>query len=208
MEELVGVSVHKRINEAHEYLAHGDPEAALTPLMNAIEGISRGGRRRFKDWVADRTSIISDCLLDCGPSTRILMLPVHSDNRFISPPDEHGSTSLEEIIYHLMRCGLDHKCEGNRSAVCNARMASFPTDIDGVVRQTPPEDEPLALGKAVNSLQEPPCRVIPLDQHDRRLPVSSLAAILASQRTSILASLGCKGKKGQRTEGNLLSVFS
>lgn len=105
------MSVHKRINEAHDYLARGDPEAALTPLLNAVDTMSGGGRTRYKRWVAGRMPIISNCLLDCGPSAKTLKVPVDTDNECIAEPDEHGSTGLEEIIYHLIRCGLDHRCE-------------------------------------------------------------------------------------------------
>ncbi len=77
-----------------------------------------------------------------------------------------------------------------RSAARNALTPLFPTNVDRVVRQALAEDESLALGEAVDSLQEPARRVVPLDQNNRWLPVSPLAAIIASQKPSILAALG------------------
>ncbi len=105
------MSVHKRINEACDFLTCGDPEAAFTPLLNAIDAVSGGGRSRYKRWLGNRMPIISNCLLDCGPSAKTFQVPIQTTNPYIADPDEHGSIGLEEIIYHLMRCGLDHKCE-------------------------------------------------------------------------------------------------
>ena len=105
------MSVYKRTNEAYDYLCRGDAEAALTPLLNAVEAMSGGGKSRCKQWLAEKMPIISNCLLDCGLSARVLKLPVASDNKQIAAPDEHGSVALQEIIYHLVRCGLDHRCE-------------------------------------------------------------------------------------------------
>ena len=63
------------------------------------------------------------------------------------------------------------------------------------------ENESLALREAVDLLQERPCRVVPLDQDDRRLPISSLAAIVISQGTSILAALGWESVKEEEDRG-------
>ena len=106
------------------------------------------------------------------------------------------------VIFQMAEVAVPRELfASKRSAVCNARMASFQTDFDRMVCQTLAKDEPLALWEAVDSLQEPPRRVIPLHQDDRRLPVSSLAAIIASQKTSILAALGWESVKEEEGRG-------
>jgi len=64
-------------------------------------------------------------------------------------------------------------------------VASFPTDLDCVVRHTLAEYEPLALGEAVNSLQEPPRRIIPLHPVRVRGLCSQLGYWFAPEHASL-----------------------
>jgi hypothetical protein len=67
-------------------------------------------------------------------------------------------------------------------------------NVSRVVCQTLAEDEALAVREAVDSLQELPRRVIPLDRHHRRLAMASVPAQAKGVRSPCVrsASFGCK----------------
>lgn len=102
--------IRKRLKEAYDYIARGDSEAALTPLANAIEAVSGGGRAKYKNWLSLKMPIISCCILDGGPSAVKLILPIRTANRQITLATSDGTAELQEIVYHLIRCALDHTC--------------------------------------------------------------------------------------------------
>ncbi len=104
-------AVCKRINEAVAYLQKDDAEAALTPLLNAIDAIAGRGRSDYKAWLSKRMNIISLCFFSLGAhsfsNVNIPYLPLSNS---MKKPDEHGTVPLQEVIYHLIRCGLVHDC--------------------------------------------------------------------------------------------------
>lgn len=104
-------AVCKRINEALAYLLKEDAEAALTPLLNAIDAVAGQGRSKYKGWLSKRMNIISLCFFSLGghsfSNVNLPHLPL-SDS--IKKPDEHGTVPFQEMIYHLIRCGLVHDC--------------------------------------------------------------------------------------------------
>ncbi|NOT00709.1 MAG: hypothetical protein HOP29_08785 [Phycisphaerales bacterium] len=117
------MSIAKRIREGLNYLERGDSEAALTPLCNVVGALAGGTGREYKQWLADRMPILSCALLDCGPATQHLHVPVRTLNPRIAPADPHGSTDFVEILYHLFRCGLDHKCAIDSGVQNNAESS-------------------------------------------------------------------------------------
>jgi len=114
----------KRFAEAGEALfLRQDPEAALLPLSPVLDAMagqiySRKGRSAYKQFIHDRMEVI----------TRVAFGGIAILNAFfaIGPlVDEKGKTikpdkvdkdgvalySLEQVLYHVVRCGLLHKAE-------------------------------------------------------------------------------------------------
>ncbi len=148
------MSFHKRINEAIRHLEENDPEAALTPLLNSVNAVSgRGGRSDYKKWLSVKMPIISCCLLDGGPSAEALHLPIESTNQEMAKPDSHGSIPLQEILYHLVRCELDHNCEVSDS-IQDTRDCSIHWDSDKKVLHL--NFRKLAIGLLLSVLSEIP----------------------------------------------------
>lgn len=110
MEERELQAVCKRINQAVVYLASKDAEAALTPLLLAIDALSGDGGMAYKSWLAARMRIVSLCFWRLGYSFKKVNVPHLPINSRMKAPDEHGTIPFEELIYHLVRCGLVHKC--------------------------------------------------------------------------------------------------
>lgn len=110
MEDRKLQAVCKRINQAVAYLVNDDAEAALTPLLLAIDAASGDGRAAYKSWLAARMRIVSLCFYRLGWSFAKVNLPHLPINPRMKNPDEHGTIPFEELIYHLIRCGLVHDC--------------------------------------------------------------------------------------------------
>jgi hypothetical protein len=100
--------VCKRINEAVTHLRKNDAEAALIDLAIAVDATAGQGGKAYKDWLAARIEIISLCLFQLhGHSFEAVRFPDLFGNPKMRP-DEHGTVSLQEIIYHVVRCCLLH----------------------------------------------------------------------------------------------------
>jgi type I restriction enzyme S subunit len=113
----------KRLINAGEYLfLKKDAESALTPICNAVDRAAkdiygRAGRSTYERFIHDRMELITRVAFH-GTGVLNLLLGV-------APiPDGKGGTvkpketlngvalySFEQIVYHLVRCKLDHECE-------------------------------------------------------------------------------------------------
>lgn len=114
----------KRLINAAEYLfVRKDPESAFTPLFNAIDRVAtdtygKSGRATYKRFISERMELIARVAFD---GTAILnwkfaIPPIHDEKgKTIKPhktdPNGIGLYSFEQIIYHVVRCKLDHDCE-------------------------------------------------------------------------------------------------
>ncbi len=119
----VFMSIGKRVSEAFVQLLNGDAEAALmqicapidkTAKLEASQSGKKPGKKhnkgigaRYKSFVHRNMDIITGVGL-WGPMLAGVRLPyTHPDIQ--CQPD--GTCSLEEIIWHVIRCGLYHEAE-------------------------------------------------------------------------------------------------
>jgi type I restriction enzyme S subunit len=114
----------KRLINAAEYLfVREDPESALTPICNAIDRVAKetyghSGRATYKRFISERMELITRVAFN---GTAILNMnfaipPIHDERGTAIKPhvtDSNGIGlySFQQIIYHLVRCRLDHDCE-------------------------------------------------------------------------------------------------
>jgi hypothetical protein len=111
------MSVRKRVEEAMGKIIANDPEAALFQICAAIEETSKregrrpAGKKGYKEFLGHWMPIISGFGL--GHMIRGLKIP-YSHPKIPASPD--GSCKFEDIVYHVVRCGLYHS-------------ASLPNDI-------------------------------------------------------------------------------
>lgn len=110
--DLKESAVARSVKDALERFAQGKFEGALKDICGAIEGTLKkagnGGGKNYKAWVASNL----DLILAVGfPGLRTESLRIaytHPDLPQSEPPQ---APSLEEIIYHVVRCELYH-CGG------------------------------------------------------------------------------------------------
>ena len=103
------MSIGKRVAEAVEKMDAGDPEGALFQISSAIDAtakreFSKAGRRSYKDFVHDNLALITDITFQ---GTRILNLHFAFDHPQIAK-DSSGTCTIQDILYHAVRCGLYH----------------------------------------------------------------------------------------------------
>ncbi len=111
------------INAADYLLVDNDPESAFTPLCNAIDRVAteiygKSGRAAYKRFISERMELITRVAFDGIAFLNMTWAipPIHDEKgKTIKPhktaPDGTGLYSLDQIIYHLVRCKLDHHCE-------------------------------------------------------------------------------------------------
>ena len=101
--------IGRSVSDALERMSQGKHEGALRDICGAIEGTLKkhgaGGRSHYKAWAASNL----DLILAMGfPGLRTAGLRIaysHPDLPVTNPPN---TPSLEEIIYHVIRCELYH----------------------------------------------------------------------------------------------------
>jgi hypothetical protein len=106
------MSIAKRIADAIDKMNAGDPESALMPASIAVDATAsqmyppkKKNNETYKDWLHDNLSLI----------TKVGMGNVSITENFrfaYSHPDirlgDDGRCSFEQILYHVVRCGLLH----------------------------------------------------------------------------------------------------
>lgn len=90
-------------------MKHGDAEGALFSICAALEETARRerlpkGRQGFKSFIANNIHIISGIGLG-HPIAGLKIGYSHPD----LPLSSDGSARFEDIVYHLIRCGLYHE---------------------------------------------------------------------------------------------------
>jgi hypothetical protein len=103
------MSVGKRVTEAFDKMLANDPEAALFQICAAVEHTAKGegrpgGKTSYKSFLTDNIPII--CAIGIGPALAGLGVP-YTHPTLPATPD--GSSRIEDIIYHVVRCGLYHE---------------------------------------------------------------------------------------------------
>jgi hypothetical protein len=105
------MTIADRIAEALDWLSKGNAEAALLPLCSAIDATAArcygtGGRRSYKEFLHENLSLMTSASV--GPS--ILNIRLQYDHPKIECASD-GTCTIEEVIYHAVRCGLSHKAQ-------------------------------------------------------------------------------------------------
>ncbi len=134
------MSVGKRVAAALTAFSSNDTEQALHDICSAIDTTptteaGKGGRRSYKEFIGDNFALISRAAL--GVEGTIGKLRIAYNHPDITP-DADGLCGIEEIIYHVVRCGCYHetslpstltfvqanaiKCDGGSTLVLPANL--------------------------------------------------------------------------------------
>jgi hypothetical protein len=105
------MSIAKRIAEAVNKMAQNDAEGALLPISSAVDAtatkhFSRRGRKSYKDFIYENLGLITKVGL--GPS--IMDISLEYDHPDLETGAD-GLCSIQDILYHIVRCGLAHSAE-------------------------------------------------------------------------------------------------
>ncbi len=107
------MSVAKRIAEAIDKMCEGDAESALIPTCIALDATSRAqypgvpNNEAYKRFVSDNLALITRVTSGghVAITDRFRFYYNHPDLK----PDERGFCTIEQILYHVVRCGLLHE---------------------------------------------------------------------------------------------------
>lgn len=123
------MTIGKRIGEALDKWAAKDADAALIAVSIAIDATAqkaygKGGRGSYKQFIRDNMPLITRVAFG-GSVAGAINLNVPAEYRAKCPDmkaDANGLCGLEEIFYHVVRCGLLH--EGVLPANLNVHFKS------------------------------------------------------------------------------------
>ena len=107
------MSVSKRIAEAIDKMVAGDAESALISASIAVDATAsqvyptKRNNQAYKDWLHDNLTLITKVGMGNVSIENIHLAYSHCDLL----PDDEGLCSIEQIIYHVVRCGLLHKAK-------------------------------------------------------------------------------------------------
>lgn len=102
------MSIGKRVIEAFDKMVASDSEGALFQICAAIEETAkREGRKRgrggYKEFLSDNIPIIAK--IGIGPALAGIEIRCNHPEL---PKSSDGTYKIEDIVYHLVRCGLYH----------------------------------------------------------------------------------------------------
>jgi hypothetical protein len=105
------MGIADRVAGAIRYMADGQAEAALHEICSAIEATAtreagKGGRRTYKEFVHDNLYLITKT----GLGVPVLNINLHYSHPEIET-DGNGLCSIQDVIYHAVRCGLYHQAK-------------------------------------------------------------------------------------------------
>jgi hypothetical protein len=106
------VSIAKRVEEALAKFQAGDTEGALIPASIAVAATAakefprKYDRDEYKDFVSANLALITKVAFGAGAITKSLR--VKYDHPDLIPGDD-GLCSIEQVLYHVVRCGLVHE---------------------------------------------------------------------------------------------------
>ena|SRR6185437_7655470 len=103
------MGIGKRVSEAFAKMIENDPEQALIQICAPIEETSQlegrpGGKKSYKAFLSDNIGII--CGFGLGRMLAGLKIS-YAHPEIEASPD--GTCSLEQIAYHIFRCGVYHR---------------------------------------------------------------------------------------------------
>lgn len=105
------MSIGKRICKALEELQNDDPEAALFQVCSAVEATAKaevggGGGSTYKTFIHENLGLITKAAF----GVKILNLNLKFRHPQIKPSAD-GTCSIEQVLYHAVRCGLYHEAQ-------------------------------------------------------------------------------------------------
>ena len=107
------MSVSKRVEDAIDKTVSGDTESALIPVSIAIDATAsqvyphKRNNQAYKEWLHDNLTLITKVGMGNVSIENIHLKYSHRDLQ----PDHKGLCSIEQLLYHVVRCGLLHKAE-------------------------------------------------------------------------------------------------
>ena len=104
--------VADRITEAIQKLQQKDFEGSLIPISIALDATAKReyGKKdgqTYKDFIKSNMRLITRS--GCGPS--IANIQISFSHPEIKNPRPDGTCTMDEILYHVVRCGLLHEAE-------------------------------------------------------------------------------------------------
>ena len=104
------MSIAKRVSEAIEKMDKNDPEGALFAICAAIESaavkqFNKRGKESYKTFIHQNLDIITDIAFG---GKKILNINLKYDHPEVKK-NEDGLCSIQDIFYHVVRCGLYHE---------------------------------------------------------------------------------------------------
>jgi hypothetical protein len=104
------VSIAKRVSDSLDRMEAGDPEGALFAICAALEAtaakeFAQGGRTSYKEFIKQNMLLITGIAFG-GPTIENLFLAFEHPELKRSAD---GMYSIQEIFYHVVRCGLYHE---------------------------------------------------------------------------------------------------
>ena len=136
----MAVTVGKRIQAMIDYMDKGEFELALSEVCIAIDitsqkhfGVTSSSRRIYKEFLSENMWMIITAGMEkmVGKSLKIPF--AHPS---IRTSNVDGYCSLEEIVYHVMRCGLVHGTGENSKLKWNPRV-QLTSDAEGDLNISP-----------------------------------------------------------------------
>ena len=105
------MSIETRVKNAIQHFSQGNSESALHDICSAIEAtckrsLGKGGGGNYKRFVEENIEVITR--VATGGMVRTYGIHVLYDHPKI-PKDSGGGCSLQDILYHVVRCGLYHE---------------------------------------------------------------------------------------------------
>lgn len=106
----VSMSIANRVSETIDKMDAGDPESALFSICAAIESTAvreygKRGKSSYKKFIHENLGLITSIAF---AGTRILNIHLGYDHPDIKKRAD-GLCSIEQILYHAVRCGLYHE---------------------------------------------------------------------------------------------------
>ena len=103
------MSIGKRVSETIDKMEAGDPEGALFQICAAVEVTAkkecgRSGGPSYKEFLHSNLGLITDIAF----GFKILNLNL-TYNHSKLPTDSQGTAGIQDILYHVVRCGLYHE---------------------------------------------------------------------------------------------------
>jgi len=108
------MSVGKRVSESIDKMAAGDAEGALIPASIAVDATAsqlfptEKNNSAYKQFISDNLATITKFAFGGTSITQSLRVKYYHPDLI---PDSDGLCSFEQIMYHVVRCGLLHAAE-------------------------------------------------------------------------------------------------